>query len=455
MATISSDQNTQHIPQLLSVGEKDTKRLLEVYVQRSLSLNDGTQSLLRQEQRARKWVAIKERKTRDRKHSSDTSLNLTSQASISDENISYEPVAEPPQDKKETPSEKKSKMWRVKGSLRRNDGSNVSQKSNSKPKKRLLRLDKGKEEGGQSTDALPPETSVFADGDMQLNVLENVETSTVEKKEKESKKTKKPTVWKSFLNWFSKGNSEKEQDHQRTEEQPPLSQSSTPQISCLPLADSLSKGDINLRRSKSSKKKTFHRRSLKWRRSGDMTTEKSVEVVESTTSYYEKMSEELERIVHEVKDTPANDNATYHPTDQNGVNISQEEVIRRITELIKQEGDIIHDRLKKNNTVTTYLDGITYGFFQQMADQYVQSEVPNKKTQPHVVAPELVKFAFTLDFTARVANLHRQATGQIMGFGNQYLHDRFTHMSESHPHFSDINAEDRRKQNSEQEFISL
>lgn len=270
MASIPYEQNTQRAPQLLSVGEKDTKRLLEVYVKRSLSLNDGTQSPLRHEQRARKWVPVTERKTRDRKHSSDTSLNLTSQASFSDEDISYQPVVEPQPDKKETASEKKPKMWRVKGSLRRNDGSNVSQKSNSKPKKWLLRLDKGKEEGGQSSDALPHETSVFADGD----VLENVETSTVEKKDKEGKKTKKPTVWKSFLNWFSKGNSEKEQDHQRTKEQLPLSQSSTPEISCLPLADPLSKGDINLRRSKSSKKKTFHRRSLKWRRSGDMSNEK-------------------------------------------------------------------------------------------------------------------------------------------------------------------------------------
>ncbi|XP_016367721.1 uncharacterized protein LOC107708090 [Sinocyclocheilus rhinocerous] len=443
MASISTEQNTQPTPQLLSVGEKDKKRLLEVYVKRSLSLNDGSQCPLRQEQRTRKWVAITEPKTRHRKHSSDTSLNLTSQASISDEDIRYEPLSEPQLDKKETSSEKKSKKWRVRGSLRRNDSSNASQKSNSKPKKWFQRLDKGKEEGGQSTDALPPQTSTVTPGDMHSNVLENLETSTVERKDKEGKKTKKPTVWKNFLSWFSKGNSEKEQDHQRTKEQLPLSQPSTPQISCLPLADTLSKSEINLRRSKSSKKKSLHRRSLKCRQSGDMSTEKSVEIVEPTNSYYEKMSEELEKIVHEVKDSPADDNATYQITDQNGVNVSKEEVIKRIIELIKQEGDLIHKKLKKNSTVSDYLDGFTYGFFQQMADQYVQSEVPNKKTQLPVVAPELVKFAFTLDFTARVANLHRQATGQIMGFGNQYLQDRFTHMSESHPHLSDIKAEDR------------
>ncbi len=45
----------------------------------------------------------------------------------------------------------------------------------------------------------------------------------------------------------------------------------------------------------------------------------AVEIVESTNSYYEKMSEELEKIVHEVKDSPGDDNAT-QITDQNGVN---------------------------------------------------------------------------------------------------------------------------------------
>ncbi|XP_067314628.1 apoptosis facilitator Bcl-2-like protein 14 [Pseudorasbora parva] len=447
MASISGD--TQHTPQLLSVGEKDKKRLLEVYVKRSLSLNDGSQCLRRREDRSRKWVATAEQKTRDHKH---TSLNLSSQASISDEDIRYESVLEPQLDKKDSSSEKKSKKWRVKGSLRRNDGSNVSQKSNGKPKKWFQHLDKGKDEVGQSNEALP-QTSTVTVGDIHSKTPES---STVERKDKEGKKTKKPTIWKTFLSWFSKGGNEKEQDHQRTEEQLSLSQPSTPQMSCLPLADSKSKGEINLRRSKSLKKKPLHRRSSKWRRSGDMSAAKSVKMVEPTTSYYEKMSEELEKIVHEVKDKPADDNATYQPTDQNGVKVSQEEVIKRITELIKRQGDIIDDRLKENGTVSNYLDGITYRSFQQMADQYVQAEVPNKKTYTApVVAPELVKFAFTLDFTAQVANLHRQATGHIMGFGNQYIQDRFTHMSESHPHLNDIRAEDQNTQNAEQQFVSL
>lgn len=45
----------------------------------------------------------------------------------------------------------------------------------------------------------------------------------------------------------------------------------------------------------------------------------AVEIVEPTNSYYEKMSEELEKIVHEVKDSPADDNGT-QITDQKGGN---------------------------------------------------------------------------------------------------------------------------------------
>lgn len=101
-------------------------------------------------------------------------------------------------------------------------------------------------------------------------------------------------------------------------------------------------------------------------------------------------------------------------------------------------------QIKENAIISSYFNTITYGSFQQLADQYVNSEVPQQTTQPSTVAPELVKFAFTLDFTARVAALSRHAPGHILGFGNQYLKERFTSVCESHPHFSDITTETER-----------
>lgn len=434
MTSILSEQSTQPSPQLLSVGEKDSRRLLEVYVKRSLSLNDGSQCHRTLEQRSHKWVTIAERKKRDRKHSSDTSLHLSLENSIVDEDVGQEAfAASEPEKKDETLSEKKYKKWKIKGSVRHNEGSNVSQKSNSKPKK-WFQLDKGKEHDGQTHEVLPLSTNTA--GDAHTKRSDKLEPSSEERKPKDGKKSKKPTVWKSFLNWFSKGNQEKEQDLPTDEEILPVSGPSTQQISCLPLPETLSKNDT--RRSKNMKKKQS-RRSAKWRRSGDMSTGKFIEV-EPTNCYYEKVSEELEKIVHEVKDGPVDGNAAFQPAGQN-VSEDYRDVIKRITELIKQEGDSIDDKLKDNIVVSTFLESISYRSFQQMADQYVQSKVPDKKTQRPVAAPELVKFAFTLDFTARVANIHRQATGQIMGFGNQYIQDRFTHMSESHPHLNDTKTD--------------
>lgn len=93
-------------------------------------------------------------------------------------------------------------------------------------------------------------------------------------------------------------------------------------------------------------------------------------------------------------------------------------------------------QLKDNPTLVSYFNTLTYGSFQQLADQYVKLEVSQQTTQPPVAAPELVKFAFTLDFTARVAGLSRHTPRHIVGFGNQYLRERFTYKSESNPHFT-------------------
>ncbi|XP_055070144.2 uncharacterized protein [Misgurnus anguillicaudatus] len=510
MASISSEQNTQPSPQLLFVGENDSKRLLEVFVKRSLSLNEGSPRI--REHRSNKLVTIAEKQKRDRKHSSDTSLNLTSQIYDAEEDFREELFTQTESEKKvDTPSEKMFIKLKIKASVRRKNGSDASQKSNSKPKKWFQR-EKGKEDDGPNHEASPFQTHAVEDGhsktsnklessteerkidgsDMsqkfnskskkwflrekvnedgrhnhealpfQTNVVgdghtkmsNKLESSTEERKSKESKKQKKPTVWKSFLNWLTKGNQEKEQEVQTAVESPPSSTPPSPQISCLPLYE---KGDIGMRRSKSMKKRQS-RGSMKWRRSGDMSNVengKVIEMVEPTNCYYEKVSEELEKIVHEVKDSPADGHAAFQPTGQNGVKKDYEDVIKRITEVIKQEGDFIDDKIKDNTVVSSFLEGFSYRSFQQMADQYVQSEVPDKETKRPVVAPELVKFAFTLDFTARVANLHHLATGQIMGFGNQYLQDRFTHMSESHPHLNDTRTDGLKSENLDQDYPSI
>lgn len=58
--------------QLILVPHKDTIRLLEVFIKRSLSLNDGTLGE-KQSHRKEKWVTVQRKQ---RRHSSDPSLHL-------------------------------------------------------------------------------------------------------------------------------------------------------------------------------------------------------------------------------------------------------------------------------------------------------------------------------------------------------------------------------------------
>ncbi|XP_022056333.1 uncharacterized protein LOC110955583 [Acanthochromis polyacanthus] len=329
--------------QLISVPHKDTIRLLEVYVKRSLSMNDGFLGDKRPSKKE-KWVTMAKR---HRRHSSDPSLHLAE--GLSDEEIGVFSVVEPPNSLPETCPEEPEK-----------------------PKK---------------------------------------------KKKKKKKKTKKPSLWKSFVGLFSpKSSKDKEEDKEEDEEDDSPPDMSEPSAPATP---------VTLRK-KSMKRKSLRRRFSKKRLSlikinkpgkdlnpDDITGVEAVISVEPTYSYYEKVTEELEKIVHEVKDEAKP--------------LSDEEVLERIIALTKEQGDAINGKLRENPTLSNFFQGMTYSSFQKLADDYLQKEAPPIHNPPTVLptAPELVKLAFTLDFTARIAGLSRQSVGHITGLGNRYLQDRF------------------------------
>lgn len=84
-------------------------------------------------------------------------------------------------------------------------------------------------------------------------------------------------------------------------------------------------------------------------------------------------------------------------------------------------------QLKDNPALASFFQGMSYSAFQKMADAYLEKEATPTTNPPTVLptAPELVKLAFTLDFTARIAGLSKQNVGHITGLGNRYLQDRF------------------------------
>lgn len=325
--------------QIISVPHKDTVRLLEVYVTRSLSLNDGSLRS-KKEVKKEKWVTMPKRY---RRSSSDPSLHL-------------------------------------------HEGLNHR------------------------------ESGTFSEAEPQANesVRHPKEPEQPATKSKRSKKTKKPSFWRTLLGIFK--NEDKDEDRDSPSEVFDTSDQST---NCLPTTQ-ISSHKKSLRK-KSLRRKLSKKLSLRSSRVGkdlnsiDSTGVEAVISVEAPNSYYEKMSEELEKIVHEVKDKEETET------------LSSEEVIRRIIALTKQEGDAIDGKLKDNPTLSGFFQRMSYSSFQKLADAYLETEATPTHNPPTVLptAPELVKLAFTLDFTARIAGLSKQNLGHITCLGNRYLQDRF------------------------------
>ncbi|XP_012720539.2 uncharacterized protein LOC105928017 [Fundulus heteroclitus] len=358
METETKKQRPLH-GQTICVPHQDTMRLLEVYVKRSLSLNDGSLQA-KQARKKEKWVTVSKNL---RRSSSDPSLLLTE-------------------------------------------------------------------------DLDPRESGTLPEAETQTDELKS-DPEVPEKhaiKSRSTKKSKKSSFWKSFLGIFSKNKDKDEDPDSPPSEVFDVSDQST---NCLPATQITSPKKSS--RKKSLKRKLSKRLSLRSNRFGkdlhpaDITEVGAVISVKPTDSYYEKVSEELEKIVHEVKEQEETEA------------LSSEELISRIIALTKQEGDAIHGKLKDNPTLSNFFQKMSYSSFQKMADKYLESEAAQTHTPPTVppTAPELVKLAFTLDFTARIAGLAKQNVGHITCLGNQYLQDRFEYRQACTDHpWSDSDAVD-------------
>lgn len=153
--------------------------------------------------------------------------------------------------------------------------------------------------------------------------------------------------------------------------------------------------------------------------------------VDSDNTYFEKVSEELELIVKEIQFSPKEDAPLLSSASVGDCSSSGDDTTERITSLLKQHGDIIDQKISRNKSVQDFLQKLSYSSFQQLADRYI-AQIPSPLPQTTDASPELVRLAFTLDFTAKVAGLCSQTVGRIMGFGNQYLQDSFTQMCAAH-----------------------
>ncbi|XP_048840246.1 uncharacterized protein LOC125713288 [Brienomyrus brachyistius] len=404
-------------PQLLSLGRKDTQRLLEVYVRRSLSLNDGADAECRHRVKPRKWVTRAKKSQRVRRHSSDSSAHLSPGEVLDTRTFLVTPL-EPP--------------------------ITFLQSEDYAGPEGFVEPGVCVDPDVQAQSEVHGHTGDHVDLEVHADTEDHAEPK---KKPKKSNKKGKKSFFKTFLSLFSRKESDEKEERDPSPERmgsgtPP----DTPQeVFCIPVSEFSSGGTQHSPRLGKSVKIKNLRKKFSFRSTGESkkpekptTLNLSSKVhmpevvsVEPTNTYYEKVSEELKKIVKEVKESPTAENHVAFGKTlavDSRVAAKDAETIENIISLLKQQGDAINVQVMADGSVSSFFQDLSYSSFQQLADRYVQEEIPSHLPQ-QTTAPELVRFAFTLDFTARMAGLSNQAVCRIMGFGNQYLEDRFTQLS--------------------------
>ncbi|XP_065554712.1 apoptosis facilitator Bcl-2-like protein 14 isoform X3 [Lathamus discolor] len=146
---------------------------------------------------------------------------------------------------------------------------------------------------------------------------------------------------------------------------------------------------------------------------------------EQPDGYYARVSEEIGLIVQGSESQGSTARGHEEPPRPAGAD-GIDEAIWRIVALLQSAGDELDRQVKEDAGLRTFFRDMSYSSFKNLADAYVHKEMTTSRSD---VNPEEIQFAFTVHLTAKVAGICNQAVNRIMGFGTRYLEDSFAPLS--------------------------
>ncbi|XP_057260799.1 uncharacterized protein LOC130596826 isoform X2 [Pezoporus wallicus] len=148
---------------------------------------------------------------------------------------------------------------------------------------------------------------------------------------------------------------------------------------------------------------------------------------EQPDGYYARVSDEIGLIVQGSESQGSRAHGCEEPSrpaSADGVDAA----IWRIVALLRSAGDELDRQVKEDARLRTFFRDMSYSSFKNLADVYVHKEMTTSRSD---VNPQEIQFAFTVHLTAKVAGICNQAVNRIMGFGTRYLEDSFAPLSYS------------------------
>ncbi|XP_066525695.1 apoptosis facilitator Bcl-2-like protein 14 isoform X2 [Hoplias malabaricus] len=129
---------------------------------------------------------------------------------------------------------------------------------------------------------------------------------------------------------------------------------------------------------------------------------------------------DVEDIVNKV--TKITDSVHFLPTD---LECDAPDVVDRIVELLREQGDELDKKIKKDHKLMEELQQVlSYSFFKKLTKGYFRCLSPEEV--PQVKDPKEVQIALVCEITHRLKIMDRHPMNRVLGFGAKYLQEYYT-----------------------------
>ncbi|NWU58971.1 B2L14 protein, partial [Dromas ardeola] len=103
----------------------------------------------------------------------------------------------------------------------------------------------------------------------------------------------------------------------------------------------------------------------------------------------------------------------------------EEKIIRRIVSLLKQSGDQLEEKIKKDKVFCQHFkDMLSYTFFKRITDLFLE-DVSAVSTSDPGGQVQCTKLAFTMEVATRLTAVDNHPMNLVLGFGLKYLREHF------------------------------
>ncbi|NWX69307.1 B2L14 protein, partial [Alca torda] len=103
----------------------------------------------------------------------------------------------------------------------------------------------------------------------------------------------------------------------------------------------------------------------------------------------------------------------------------EEKIIRRIVALLKQSGDQLEEKIKKDRVFGQHFkDMLSYTFFKRITDLFLEDVSAVSTSEPGGQV-QCTKVAFTMEVVTRLTAVDNHPMNLVLGFGLKYLREHF------------------------------